>query len=214
MIRMIAAVRATVTAVALLAATPLLLVAVGGSPLPHRLPSAAQVQTWLQDPIRPQYMPATARSFAWLVWALTALLVLLVVWVRIRRWRWARLVAYLPGPVQGLAATVLGAAAATTAAGVLPAHAAAAVGIDTADPQHQHTANADPAGRPSPPGTVCTGSVVSRRLSRFAPATRCGTSPPTGSATRAAGHRSTGSTTAASRPIGCTAATTSNAAGC
>ncbi|WP_239132647.1 bacterial transcriptional activator domain-containing protein [Paractinoplanes durhamensis] len=149
---MIAAVRATVTAVALLAATPLLLVAVGGSPLPHRLPSAAQVQTWLQDPIRPQYMPATARSFAWLVWALTALLVLLVVWVRIRRWRWARLVAYLPGPVQGLAATVLGAAAATTAAGVLPAHAAAAVGIDTADPQHQHTANADPAGRPSPAG--------------------------------------------------------------
>src|SRR4051794_12165920 len=55
MIRMIAAVRATVTAVTLLAGVPILLVTLGGSPVPDRAPSAAQLQTWLDDPLRPQY---------------------------------------------------------------------------------------------------------------------------------------------------------------
>src|SRR4051794_41977529 len=72
MIRMIAAVRATVIAVTLLAGVPILLVALGGSPLPDQAPSAAQMQTWLDDPLRPQYVPATARVVAWLIWALVA----------------------------------------------------------------------------------------------------------------------------------------------
>src|SRR4051812_36200961 len=98
MIRMMAAVRAVVTAVALLAGPPALLVMIGGSPLPSRPPSATQVQTWLDDPLMPQYKPATIRMIAWLIWALIAALIITGMAARVRRWRWRRLAGYLPGP--------------------------------------------------------------------------------------------------------------------
>src|SRR6266511_574371 len=139
MIRMIAAVRAAVAATAWLVGLPGLLVVLGGSPIPASPPSAVSVQAWLDNPFLPQYAPGTVKTTAWLIWALTALTIL-TVWVRrARRWQWARLTAYLPGPVQGLAATLLGAAAATTTAtaGVPAAYAAApATTTDTPAPGH------------------------------------------------------------------------------
>jgi DNA-binding SARP family transcriptional activator len=167
MIRMIAAIRATITAVALLAGVPILLVALGGSPLPDHTPSAAQVQAWLDDPLLPQYGPGTARAVAWLIWALLATLILTAWVLRARRWRWARLAAYLPGPTRGLAATLLGAATVTTAVGIPPAHAAApATTGDTATPDHTSTAlpaaavTADHQGRS--PGTESPTITVHR----------------------------------------------------
>ena len=124
MIRLVAAIRATVTVVALLVAVPVMLTVVGGSPLPDRVPSSGQVQAWLDDPLRPQYVASTVRAGAWLIWALLVVVVLAVMVARVRRWRWARLTVYLPGPVQGLAATLLGAATVTTAVGVPHTHAA------------------------------------------------------------------------------------------
>src|SRR3982750_2789083 len=120
MIRMIAAVRAVVTALVLLAGVPMLLVMIGGSPLPQRRPSAGQVQAWLDDPLLPRYAPGTVRAIAWLIWALIAAAIIAVMAARVRRWRWARLAAYLPGPVQGVAATLLGAATVTTSAAGAP----------------------------------------------------------------------------------------------
>src|SRR5688500_14672225 len=104
MIRLMAAIRATVAVLMLLAAVPFLLHALGGSPLPGRAPSTAQIQNWMHDPLQPQYVAATIKAGAWLIWALLVGVVLAVMWARARRWRWARLAVYLPGPVQGLAA--------------------------------------------------------------------------------------------------------------
>ncbi|MET8147890.1 BTAD domain-containing putative transcriptional regulator [Actinoplanes sp. NPDC049668] len=125
MIRLMAAIRTTVAVVTLLAAVPLLLAEIGGNPLPDRVPSTVQIQNWLDDPLQPQYVAATAEAAAWLIWALLAATVLGVMGTRVRRWRWARLAIYLPGPVQGLSATLLGAATVTTTAvGVPQPHAA------------------------------------------------------------------------------------------
>ncbi|GAA3943185.1 LysM peptidoglycan-binding domain-containing protein [Actinoplanes auranticolor] len=135
MIRLMAAIRTTVAVMALLAAVPLLLAAIGGSPLPDRTPSSVEIQNWLDDPMQPQYVAATVKAAAWVIWALLAAAVLGVMWVRVRRWRWARLAIYLPGPVQGLAATLLGAATVTTAVGVPQPHTAApAAAQDTVPP--------------------------------------------------------------------------------
>jgi DNA-binding SARP family transcriptional activator len=151
MIRMIAMIRATTATVALLAGVPVLLVALGGSPLPDHPPSATQVQAWLEDPLLPAYVPGTARVVAWLIWALLAALVFAVGVLRARRWRWERLAAYLPGPVQGLAATLLGAATVTTAVGIPPAQAAAPATIgDIATPSPATTTS----GLPGTAGTA------------------------------------------------------------
>ncbi|MGA5304582.1 BTAD domain-containing putative transcriptional regulator [Nucisporomicrobium flavum] len=137
MIRMMAALRAALAATVWTAGLPIVLVAVGGSPIPASLPTAASVQAWLNNPLLPQYTPGTVKATAWAVWALTAVAIVAVGVQRTRRWQWARLVAYLPGPVQGLAATLLGAAAATTAVGASPAaHAAAPATTAVPAPGH------------------------------------------------------------------------------
>lgn len=149
MMRMIALIRAATTTMTLLVGVPVLLVALGGNPLPQHLPSGSQVQAWLDDPLMPGYVPGTARVVAWLVWALLAALILTAGTVRARRWRWGHLAAFLPGPVQGLAATLLGAATVTTAVGIPPAHAAApATTSDTATPGHTNTTNAESSALP------------------------------------------------------------------
>ncbi|MEU8606660.1 BTAD domain-containing putative transcriptional regulator [Actinoplanes sp. NPDC048791] len=143
MIRLMAAIRTTVAVVTLLVAVPLLLAAVGGSPLPDRVPSSVQIQNWLKDPMQPQHVAATIRAGAWLIWALLVATVLGVMGARVRRWRWARLTVYLPGPVQGLAATLLGAATVTTAVGVPQPHAAIpAAAQDSVPPGPQAMVNA------------------------------------------------------------------------
>lgn len=149
MIRMFAAVRATIIAGAFVAGVPLLLVEIGGSPLPDRAPSTAQLQTWLDDPLHPQYVPATARVVAWLIWALLASMIITVGALHARRWRWARLTVYLPGPVQGLAATLLGAATVTTAVGALPANAAAPATVSDTGPSRAATTAAHVAPAPT-----------------------------------------------------------------
>jgi DNA-binding SARP family transcriptional activator/LysM repeat protein len=143
MIRLMAAIRTTITVVTLLAAVPLLLFAIGGSPLPDRVPSSLQIQNWLDDPMQPQYVAATVKAGAWLIWALLVAAVLGVMGARVRRWRWARLTIYLPGPVQGLAATLLGAATVTTAVGVPQPQAAIPVAAqDSVPPGPQAMVNA------------------------------------------------------------------------
>ncbi|BCJ51808.1 hypothetical protein Asp14428_32830 [Actinoplanes sp. NBRC 14428] len=130
MIRMIAIVRTMVITSAFFAGAPTLLVTLGGNPLPDHAPSSAQIQAWLDDPPRPGGTSAIWVA-AWLVWAVPACLIVSFWVLRVRRWRWARLIAYLPGPVQGLAATLLGAAAVTTTVTAIPAEAAAATATDT-----------------------------------------------------------------------------------
>ncbi|WP_246595590.1 BTAD domain-containing putative transcriptional regulator [Actinoplanes auranticolor] len=138
-----AAIRTTVTVVTLLAVVPLLLAAIGGSPLPDQVPSSLEIQNWLKDPMQPQYVAASVKAGAWLIWALLAATVMAVIWARVRRWRWARLAIYLPGPVQGLAATLLGAATVTTAVGVPQPHAAIpAAAQDSVPPGPQNLVNA------------------------------------------------------------------------
>jgi DNA-binding SARP family transcriptional activator len=139
MIRMIAAIRTTVITMAFIVGVPTVLVTLGGNPLPDQAPSATQLQTWLDDPLHPQYAPATAWVVVWLIWALLAAMIFTVWVLRARRWRWARLTAYLPGPVQGLAATLLGAATVTTTVAALPAEAAAPATVTDTNPTSDTT---------------------------------------------------------------------------
>ncbi|WP_433304391.1 BTAD domain-containing putative transcriptional regulator [Actinoplanes sp. CA-030573] len=141
MIRWVAAVRAGVLLCCWLAGGPVALTSITGNPLPRRLPPADAVQAWMDAPFDPRYAAATARTFAWLLWATVTLVVLAVAAARVRRWRWRGLRQYLPAPAPGLAATLVGAAtvaAAGTAAAGAAAHAApadaAATGIDAQRP--------------------------------------------------------------------------------
>ena len=115
MIRMMHAIRTGVLVAAVLAGMPLILAAVAGSPHPDRLPTAGQFQAWVDEPFAPRYAAATARAFAWLVWAALTAAVLAAAGAQLRRRPWKRLAGYLPGPVQGLAAALVGAATVTTA---------------------------------------------------------------------------------------------------
>ncbi len=147
MIRWFAAIRAGLAAVTVVAGVPVLMLLVGGNPLPHQLPAAEQVQAWTADPLARAYLPEVARTMAWMIWALIAWAMLGTCLRRVRRWRWARLAMYLPGPVQGLAATLLGAATVTAGVGGLPAHAAVPTTAgDSHGPDHHHgTATVPPA---------------------------------------------------------------------
>jgi DNA-binding SARP family transcriptional activator len=120
MIRAMAALRATLAAGAWLVGVPALLLVVAGNPLPRRRPPMAQIQTWLNEPLEPAYVRGTALVMIWLFWAVVTACIAMAAVRRVRRWDCSRLAVYLPGPVQGLAATLLGAATATSA-GVTPA---------------------------------------------------------------------------------------------
>jgi hypothetical protein len=138
MIRMIAAVRDVIVAAAIVLGGPVLLTAVAGPPIPHRRPTAAVLRAWLDDPLQPAFAAATARTIGWLVWAGCTLAVLACLAGQLRRLpaRLRQLTAYLPPPVQGLTATMVGAAAVTTTT-TAPAVAAAlppATAVDTAPP--------------------------------------------------------------------------------
>jgi len=120
MMRMIAAVRTAIGVLMLTVGVPLVLAAVAGSPIPHSMPTLDQLRAWLDEPLQPEYAAGTARTIAWGLWAaLTAAVVAVLTATaagRISKLNARRLAVYLPRPIQGLTATVLGAAAVTTAA--------------------------------------------------------------------------------------------------
>ena len=142
MIRMIAAIRDVIVAAGIVLGGPVLLTAAAGSPIPHQLPTAAVLRVWLDDPLNPAFAAVTGRTIGWLVWAACALAVLFCLAGRLSRLpaRLRHLMAYLPPPVQGLTATMVGAAAVTTTAAA-PAAAAApppASPVDTVPPATGH----------------------------------------------------------------------------
>src|SRR4051794_783191 len=111
MIRMIAAIRGALALLLLTAAVPAVLVALAGSPIPISLSSIEDLQDWLHDPLQPRFAAGTAGVVAWLVWAAVTAAVLRNVAARLPRLAGLaghRLTSYLPRPVQGLTATVLG----------------------------------------------------------------------------------------------------------
>ncbi|MEV6494728.1 LysM peptidoglycan-binding domain-containing protein, partial [Actinoplanes sp. NPDC051633] len=137
MFRLVAVIRDAILLAALLAGPPFVLLAVFGSPIPDRWPSASQVQQWADQPLAPPFLGPTAVVIAWLFWAAyaTAAVVMAVRRLRTVARQWHRLAQYLPGPAQSLAATVLGAAAVTSAAApALALPVAATVSSPTPDP--------------------------------------------------------------------------------
>ncbi|GAA4595857.1 hypothetical protein GCM10023107_35540 [Actinoplanes octamycinicus] len=129
MIRVLAVIRTAIVVVAVLAGPPAVMLAVGGAPWPARTVTAEQVQQWLDAPLNAEHAGTTGWVIAWIGWALTASIVLALGVTRAcsRDWRrsWERICYFLPGPMQGLAATLLGTATVATAGGAMPAHAAA-----------------------------------------------------------------------------------------
>jgi two-component SAPR family response regulator len=146
---MIATVRDTLIVLALVAGPPIGLLAVAGSPIPDRLPSAAVVAAWVHDPLQPPFAAVMAVTAGWLLWSLYtgAILACLAAQARLPRARLRRMYACLPGPVQGLTATVLGAAAVTTAAAPVTAGPPAATS-DTATVDTHHLLAAASPGTP------------------------------------------------------------------
>ncbi|MEU4426456.1 BTAD domain-containing putative transcriptional regulator [Actinoplanes sp. NPDC024001] len=140
MIRLVAAVRAVMVAGTLVVGVPLLLMGTVGSPVPEHLPTAEQFHAWAQDPLHPRFAGATVRTLIWLLWAMIAVIAAAALAARVWRWPWARVAAYLPGPLQGLAATLLGAAAVASVGSAVQAQATSHP--STAAPQDHHEAAA------------------------------------------------------------------------
>ncbi|MEG3635533.1 BTAD domain-containing putative transcriptional regulator [Micromonospora palythoicola] len=151
---------ATVVAV-VLAAAPLVLAYRAGWLRPTT-PAPEQMRTWLQQPLTTGFLTTLLQTCAWLLWTLLATTVAHGLNRQLRaRMRW-RLALRLPGPLQGLAAAVLGATAVTSSALPAAAHTGPTAdafpalphGDDTARPvlgPHQPTTTADigRAGAPS-----------------------------------------------------------------
>jgi DNA-binding SARP family transcriptional activator len=156
MFRIIAGLCRALIALVLWAAVPVLLVAVGWVPWPRHRPSLSEVQDWLDDPLRPDRFPAVGWGAMWLLWIGVTCCVIAMHADRLRRrnWRrrWQRICSYLPGPVQGLAATLLGTAtvAASTA---MPAHSAppkpVTAGDNSTAGRHTTLVAAPPDSRPA-----------------------------------------------------------------
>ncbi|MFI6079111.1 hypothetical protein ACIA5C_47160 [Actinoplanes sp. NPDC051343] len=140
MIRLVSAIRKGIFAAVVLTGAALLLLAVCGNPLPARLPDAGQFRAWIDAPFQPRYATATARTFAWLLWSVIAVTVIATGVARLRRLRLTQVVAALPGPVQGVTAALLGAAAVTSAT---PGLATAAPPVDAAVPAGLPTAGSE-----------------------------------------------------------------------
>jgi DNA-binding SARP family transcriptional activator len=121
MVRVFTVVRLLILGAAL-AGFPLLLLLVWGDPLPSRLPTMAETRLWANDPLQVRFLAPVVRALVWVLWLVVSGAVVAGALARVRRWRWSRLGGYLPGPLQGLAAALLGAAT-VSAAPVAPVHA-------------------------------------------------------------------------------------------
>jgi DNA-binding SARP family transcriptional activator len=146
MICRIAAVRDALVTTALVVGPPVLLITLTGPPLPRQWPSVAAVQAWADEPLHPSYAAGTARTIAWLVWAALAAAVLAALSGRLRQLpaQLRRMTTFLPPPVQGLTATMVGAAAVTTVAAPAAATdtAAPAAAVDTTPRAGSHLTTA------------------------------------------------------------------------
>ncbi|GIF16859.1 bacterial transcriptional activator domain-containing protein [Actinoplanes teichomyceticus] len=124
---MLAALRTMIVRLVVLAGIPTMMITVSGPPWPQHPPSAEQVQAYLNTPLNPDHAATTGWALAWALWGITAIgtLAWSITRARSRDWQnsWERLCYYLPGPMQSLAAGLLGTAAVTTTATALPAHA-------------------------------------------------------------------------------------------
>lgn len=105
-------VRTGLTLLLILVGFPAGLVVLAGSPLPGRAPTAADLEAWLADPTGPQFLAGLLVALAWSFWALAAVASARLAAKRSAS-RLSRFVQQLPGPLQSLAATILGAAAVT-----------------------------------------------------------------------------------------------------
>ncbi|AEB42650.1 transcriptional activator domain-containing protein [Micromonospora maris AB-18-032] len=144
---------ATVAAV-VLAAAPLGLLYLAGPDLIPGPPSDEQLRAWVHQPLTTGFLTALLQAAAWLLWALFATAVAHRVRQRVGarvRWRFAL---RLPGPLQGLAAALLGATAVTSAA--LPAAA-------------HTTSTADTSPLDLPPPADTPSPTLDRNLQRPAP---------------------------------------------
>ncbi|WP_327023017.1 BTAD domain-containing putative transcriptional regulator [Micromonospora sp. NBC_01739] len=152
---------ATVAAV-VLAAAPLGLLYLAGPDLIAGPPSDEQLRAWLHQPLTTGFLTALLQAAAWLLWALFATAVAHRVRQRVGapvRWRFAL---RLPGPLQGLAAALLGATAVTSAA--LPAAAHTTSTADTSPPGLPPPADPSPTldrnlQRPAPLPTVAASAT-------------------------------------------------------
>ncbi|MEV2241086.1 BTAD domain-containing putative transcriptional regulator [Micromonospora sp. NPDC049891] len=115
-------------AVVMLTAVPFVLLYLASWPV-LTVPSEAQLRAWLQQPLTTGFLTALLQACAWGLWAVFASAVAHRVYrFLVTRVRW-RIALRMPGPVQGLAAALLGATAVTSAA--LPATAHATSTTDT-----------------------------------------------------------------------------------
>jgi len=117
----------------LLCAPPIALVRLIGWPLPDQVPSQAQWQAWLHEPLTWNTIVATVTIVGWLIWATYAATVVLEVYRWINgRWRLPRL--SIPGPVQAISAAVLGATAVSASTGAAAQAATSASGTAASQP--------------------------------------------------------------------------------
>ncbi|AEV84403.1 Otogelin [Actinoplanes sp. SE50] len=144
-----------------LAGFPVGLVALAGSPLPSRLPTGVDLQAWAANPFAAPFLPGLLAAIAWFSWAFAAVLSLKI--AARSAHRLSRLAQYLPGPLQGLAATLLGAAAVT--ATYAPAAAAPPATATATGPTlltGTITDRAPTAGHADPTCTVHRGDTLSK----------------------------------------------------
>ncbi|MCP2335233.1 BTAD domain-containing putative transcriptional regulator [Actinomadura rupiterrae] len=140
---------AALTTLAALAAPPAALAAFVGWPLPHSLPTAATARDALTGPLSDRFLIDALACLAWLLWSLFTL-ALVTELVALLRGRTAPRLPGL-GPLQALAATLLGAATLALLPAVsrtLPAPPAAAVAADGYRPLAAHTPTAPVTARP------------------------------------------------------------------
>lgn len=161
--------RKAIPALVFLVGVPALMVLAGGWPWPERKMSAEQVQDWLDTPMDPAHIVGTGWVIAWVFWAVFAACVvgLMIGRARSRDWQrtWERIGYYLPGPMQGLAATLLGTAT-VAAAGTTAAQAATptpATATDSHPAVPSHTSGLHQAATPEASTPKASTTVVVRR---------------------------------------------------
>jgi len=99
----------------LLVGLPVALIRLAGSPLPDTPPTSADLTRWVAEPLTHETITATLTALTWLMWLTLLTLAALDVGRRVtQRRRMPRL--HLPRPAQMLTATLVGTAAASSAA--------------------------------------------------------------------------------------------------
>ncbi|MGQ5263322.1 BTAD domain-containing putative transcriptional regulator [Micromonospora sp. ZYX-F-536] len=151
--------------VLLVAAVPAALLHLGEWPTPD-VPSTGAIWDWVRQPLTGGFLAGLAQAAAWLIWALLVTAVGARTYTRVTRTlRWLPTL-HLPGPLQGLAAAVLGATAVSASTGAIPANAAAPANAEMTNspdavhltpPQVSHTLPSHAAASGTKLNSVATG---------------------------------------------------------